>query len=308
MEQRARYTAVGAFVLILLAAGFIFVLWLHRVNLSGEGSAFDIQFKTSVRGLRNNDSVFYKGVPVGRVEDIRIDSENVEFIKVRISVMNPKLIRENTKASLETQGLTGLSYILLRNGDGTGPLLKPKKGQRVPVIEAIPSKLDRVMEKAPEVFENLTLVTKRLTEILNEENQELIRQTLKNVSKFSATLQSRGDATFDSAEEAFEAMTLAANNIKRNVETVSGDMSETLVKVKAASETFDKASKKIDTFFNHGNKLLKSMGRGGAGQLNKILSETRLLSQRLSQALARFDDSPTDYLARPAPKKNETPW
>ncbi len=72
METRAHYVAVGAFVIVILFAGFGAVLWLSRVEFRQELASYYIFFRGSVAGLTRGSAVQYNGIPVGRVIDIRV--------------------------------------------------------------------------------------------------------------------------------------------------------------------------------------------------------------------------------------------
>ena len=71
METRASYVLVGAFVLLMLAAAGLFVVWLGRYQAEETFAYYDIYFGESVAGLQVGGAVRYQGVEVGRVQDIR---------------------------------------------------------------------------------------------------------------------------------------------------------------------------------------------------------------------------------------------
>ena len=75
METRANHLAVGIFVLAVVAGLFGFVLWLGRSAGERDVARYAILFEGSVSGLATSSTVRYRGVPVGRVEDIRIDPD-----------------------------------------------------------------------------------------------------------------------------------------------------------------------------------------------------------------------------------------
>src|SRR5581483_5338768 len=51
METRAPYTLIGLFVLVVAAAVFGFVYWLHNVGGLSERTAYRVQFENSVSGM-----------------------------------------------------------------------------------------------------------------------------------------------------------------------------------------------------------------------------------------------------------------
>ncbi|TMJ62067.1 MAG: MCE family protein [Alphaproteobacteria bacterium] len=115
METRAHYVAVGTFVLVLVTVAFAAVLWLARAQLSTQYTAYDIFFTGPVSGLREGATVEYSGVPSGRVKEIRIDPKNVEEIRVTVEIESNVVIKQNARANLETNILSGVSYIHVRD-------------------------------------------------------------------------------------------------------------------------------------------------------------------------------------------------
>ncbi len=111
METQARYIIVGSFVLVTLLIGFLFVMWIGHSELTSEARTYDIYFEGSVTGLKEGSQVLYRGVPVGTVKSITIDLKNTDRVRVCIGVSPSTPIQEDTLATLEMQGITGLSLI-----------------------------------------------------------------------------------------------------------------------------------------------------------------------------------------------------
>ena len=86
MEIRASYLIVGAVVLALLAGLAAFSMWLVRGDVDHNVARYEIAFSGSVSGLPEGGQVLYRGIPVGRVAEIRIDPDNVENVLVEVDI------------------------------------------------------------------------------------------------------------------------------------------------------------------------------------------------------------------------------
>ena len=93
------------------------------VPIDREVDPYQIAFAGSVTGLQQGSQVRYRGVPVGRVADIRIDPQRVEWVLVTIEVERGTPIRQDTVASLEMQGVTGIAFVQLQGGTQASPPL-----------------------------------------------------------------------------------------------------------------------------------------------------------------------------------------
>ncbi|HJP20349.1 MAG TPA: MlaD family protein, partial [Alphaproteobacteria bacterium] len=134
METRANHMLIGAFVLLVVAGIFGFVIWLAKIEIDREFASYHIYFEGSVSGLNKAGEVRYKGIPVGSVKEIVIDPKNPNRVRVRIEVVANTPVREDSEATLELQGITGVSYVQLSGDDPKSPKLKRKKGQELPII------------------------------------------------------------------------------------------------------------------------------------------------------------------------------
>ena len=77
MEREANYTAVGAFVLLIVTMAGLFVYWYAGSSDARDYRRYEIYFEGSVSGLNRGSTVRYLGVDVGRVVTIRIDKRAV---------------------------------------------------------------------------------------------------------------------------------------------------------------------------------------------------------------------------------------
>lgn len=194
METRSNHILVGGVVLALLAIVLIFTVWLAR--LSGPNSEeYDIFFKTSVDGLAKGSSVTFSGVPSGQVKDISLMPEQPEFVRVRISVDSKTPILEGTTATIAGVGFTGVSQINLNGAVQGAPRIACPSGDAsaqcpfgVPVIPTKPGALGELLNSAPKLLEQLTTLTDRLGQMLNEDNQKSVRNILANIDRLSGSL------------------------------------------------------------------------------------------------------------------------
>jgi phospholipid/cholesterol/gamma-HCH transport system substrate-binding protein len=133
MSQPARLEFLtGLFVL----AGMIAVVWLSlntgRGNaLSGPTYLIEARFANS-GGINTGSSVQLAGVPVGRVESLRVDPKDyssVATLRIRADLQLPT----DSMASVKTSGLIGDKYLLLSPG-AEEQFLKP--GETITMTES----------------------------------------------------------------------------------------------------------------------------------------------------------------------------
>jgi phospholipid/cholesterol/gamma-HCH transport system substrate-binding protein len=123
---------VGAFVLLGLAAIAYLTLKLGAGALVG-GDTYRLEARfDNASGLNVGGSVHVAGVPVGRVESIRVEPSDYSAI-VTVSVLSGLHLPTDSMASIKTTGLIGDKFISLSPGaDST--FLQP--GARITMTES----------------------------------------------------------------------------------------------------------------------------------------------------------------------------
>ncbi|MBQ7584701.1 MAG: outer membrane lipid asymmetry maintenance protein MlaD [Desulfovibrionaceae bacterium] len=112
-----RETLVGVFVLIGLLCVAYLTIRLGKMEVFGsEGFVLTARFN-SVSGLRVGADVEMAGVPVGKVQSIRLDADplNTQAV-VYLRFERDLKLSEDSIASIKTSGLIGDKYISLSRG------------------------------------------------------------------------------------------------------------------------------------------------------------------------------------------------
>jgi phospholipid/cholesterol/gamma-HCH transport system substrate-binding protein len=201
MREKTHYVLVGVFVVALGLALVGIVLWLGGGGPGRDYEEYVVYMQESVSGLSRDNVVKYHGVDVGRVHEIGLDPERSERVRLLLQIEKGTPVREDTVATLETQGLTGLAYINLKGEDPDSPLLEARPGQSHPEIKSRPSAWGHLDLAVEELVSNLNDVTKRFKVLLSEENQLHLSRTLAQLDTVSATLAGRAGAMGRSLDE-----------------------------------------------------------------------------------------------------------
>ena len=191
METRSNHILVGGVVLALIAITLAFVLWISQVS-SGDKNKFDIFFRTSVDGLAKGSALTFSGVPVGKVDDIKLMPESPEFVRVRITIDDQTPVLQGTTAGISGVGFTGVSQINLEGAIRGAPPITDVGPYGVPVIPTKPGGLGALLASAPQLLDKLPTLSDRLAMLLDDKNQKSMANILANVDKFTGSLASDG--------------------------------------------------------------------------------------------------------------------
>jgi len=180
MENKSHAMAAGTFVLVLavLLAGL--ALWLTRDR--HEYKLYELSTADAISGLQNQATVRYKGVAVGKVTDITFDDAQQGNVLIRIAVDSKAPVSPSgTFGMLGYQGVTGIAHIQL--DDITPPGVELPVGESgLPRLPMKSSPLSVLADQGMTILSKVDEATKRINQLLGDENQERFGSLLLNLS------------------------------------------------------------------------------------------------------------------------------
>jgi phospholipid/cholesterol/gamma-HCH transport system substrate-binding protein len=235
METRANFVLIGSFTLAVIAAAFGFVLWFQSLHTTKARSPIRIIFEGPASGLRNGGSVNFNGIRIGEVISVKLD--NPRRVVALAMVENNAPIRKDTLVGLEFQGLTGVAAISLKGGEEAAPSV-PLDEDGVPVLTADPNALQDVTEAIRGTLQNINRVV--------ADNQESIRNSLKNLDTFTSSL-ARNAEKIDNVMLKVDGVMGKADNLMLGLNTLAGgreggELFQAVKSIRELAEDFDKRS------------------------------------------------------------------
>lgn len=296
METKVNYVLVGLFVLLLSAAMIAGVLWLSASNqYSKVFDTYLAYMHESVSGLNLNAPVKFRGVTVGKVQQISLDTSNPEQVRLEFSIERGTPITVDTIAVLKAQGLTGIAYVELSGGSSQSPLLKPTKEAPYPVIQTGLSLLGRLDIGMTGLLINLNRTSENLNALLDDENRSAIKQTLAHVAAITGSLAAR-KADIDKAVTS-TSLTL------ENMAEISGQLPGLIERMGHSAESLESMAKSTKSASISVSKTFDGVGPdaahfagGGLLELERLITEMRELSLSLQRITHQVEQDPSILL------------
>jgi phospholipid/cholesterol/gamma-HCH transport system substrate-binding protein len=186
MENKSHALIAGVFTLVLLGAVVAIAMWLNRDRV--QWVPYEIATKLSIPGLNPQAAVRYRGLDVGKVDDIIFDPKAVGQILVHISVKPDTPITKSTYATLGYQGVTGIAYVQL-DDDGSQPVRLPSSEDKVARIEMRPSLFDELQTRGLAILKQTEEIARRINDTLTPENQAAVLNAFNSVSKAATEIE-----------------------------------------------------------------------------------------------------------------------
>ncbi|HUF85947.1 MAG TPA: MlaD family protein [Thermohalobaculum sp.] len=235
METRARFVLIGAFTLAGILGTLALFLWLAKVQVDRQYAYYDVLFE-DVSGLSQAGEVRYNGLLVGRVVLLSLYEPDPGKIRVRVEVTTDTPVKTDTYATLEYQGVTGLTYVSLTGGSPEAAPLRAAEGQEVPVIRAERSAVQSLFQATPELLERAIELIGELNAVVNEENRQTFANLLGNLESASASLDTAlGDFSALSGQLAQASTAIAG--FSETLDTVAASATTTLATADATLAT-----------------------------------------------------------------------
>ncbi|MDA5193435.1 MlaD family protein [Govanella unica] len=305
METRANYALIGSIVLALVVAIFGFIIWVSKLELDKDYAVYDILFESSVAGLTEGAPVRYKGISIGQVRKLAIDSKNPSFIRATIKVRSDAPIFEDTTASLDSQGFTGVASILLDTGPGANKPLRIRPGEEYPVIQVKPSQMQELFSSVPQVMAQASQTIAELHKLLGDENRALITSILKNVDKVSGDIahttpdlhKSLDNFNSMSAEikETAAAYRQLASTLDQSVTT---DLKPALADVHKTTQALNSMAADLEGMVADSRGPITAFTNNTLPEAAEFISEARRLAATLSRVAERLERDPGEFLSQ----------
>ncbi|MEN6465545.1 MAG: MlaD family protein [Syntrophaceae bacterium] len=268
MRSISTEAKVGIFVLVsLIILGYM----SFRVGQSGfglkQGYTLSAVFD-NVTGLDKGSSVEMAGVPIGKVESIKL-TDSKALVTMRI---NPDVkLRGDVTAAIKTHGVLGDKYIELIPA-ATGEYLG--EGGRITRTEG-QADLDKVLSQFGSVMDDIKKVSSSLGNTLGgEEGQEQIRSILANIRQLTENLNhvvARNDQKFDQLVDNLKSASREMDRTFTQLADIATDMNQgkgTVGKLLKDKDLSDNLNKTLASLQDITNKLNE-----GKGTLGKLIND-----------------------------------
>ena len=273
IQETSVEVTVGAFMfMILLALGF-FTIVLSRENVFSKSYSMVVVFQ-DVRGLREGDNVFVRGVDVGKIKALDVEPAGV---RVRVTLDQEVLLHEDYSIEILPSSVLGGRFLNINVGS-------PDK----PVVAA-----DTVFagQMPTDLIDEATRAAKLIREALDEgEVLENLKTSMAQIKEITTKLN-EGDGTIGKLltdKKVYDDITEITSNLK-DVSQRLGDGKGTLGKLLSEDDTlYNDLSAAASSIREITDQI--SSGEGTLGKLAKddeLYEEAKLL---LNELRATIDD------------------
>lgn len=292
MSRRINYAMLGLFVIALSVALIGGVLWLSSGSIGRVYDEYVVYMQESVSGLAHDSAVKYYGVDVGRVHGIALGPTEENRVRLLLQIDAGTPIREDTIATLEVQGLTGLAYINLLGGHPEASPLKIPDGEDLPVIRSEPSIWGRLDRSLGELVDNLIDASERLQALLSDENQAHISVTLTNLTALSELLASRADSLSKLIDDAADTVS-ATRSASERLPALLVQLDGTAVAIEQMAQDLGAAGIAVRRTVETGGRDFQRISAETLPEILTLLRELQITAEHLRRFSEELERDPS---------------
>ena len=292
MENKAHAMVAGAFVLVVTALLVLLAVWLLRDNT--ERDLYEMSTSETLSGIQPQGPVLFRGVPVGKIENIGFDSKVRGNVLIRISVDHGAPVTKSVFAVVASQGVTGLGFIQLDDTGESAERLVPND-RDPPRIPLKVSGFNKLLKQGDAIMNQLEEVTSRVSKALTDENLEAVTAAVKQigdaakgVSSLSASIQATVDAQLGPKSVNIPALIKNADAALQSVRVATDQVTVTARRLNEKGGPLDKLSE-------GGAALATGVETFSAStlpKLSEVAGETARTMRQLRRTVNNVDDNP----------------
>jgi len=293
----------GLFLVIFVAAISTIIYWIG--HFERERNVYIISTREAVAGLNPESTVFYRGISVGKVLNIKFDPDDSSIILVPIEVDKNILFTKGVFATLRLKGVTGLTQIQLAD---TGKMTEPlpansnDKAYRIPLV---PSMTDKLLDSGEKLLAKADHIMVRLDGLLNDENTENVGDILGNLKNLSDKLIDL-NKSLDKALVGIPALSQDAQTTLKHINGLTIELQILSKELRTLSVKTGNFTDKAGHFAEAGKDMGDILVQTTLPKMNALLTDLQATSRQVRNTANLLEKTPQSLLfgtklAEPAP-------
>jgi phospholipid/cholesterol/gamma-HCH transport system substrate-binding protein len=275
----SREAKVGIFVILGLVILMYFTFRVSKWGgVAARGYKLTVDFE-SAAGLEPKADVKMAGVPVGKVEEIRLVGDRA---RLDLRIDGKTRIPVDSVASIQTQGLLGEKYVEITPGKRSDQTLPP--GGRV-ANTVPPLNLDEMIRKFSMMSDDIKRFTETLSGTLGtEEGKQALAEIIRNIREASAVLRNVSTANEDRLNRILANVDRLSTDLQDISSVNKEDLRATMANFRAFSQTLKEQTPGLAS-------KLETMGDQVGGVVGENRENIKESIANLKQAFGKLDNT-----------------
>jgi len=289
MENKAHAMAAGLFVIAVAALLLVLAGWLTRDT--GVRDAYEISTRESVSGLQPQATVRYRGVEVGKVDNIGFDPKVQGNVLIKLEVDRDAPVTKDTFATLGYQGVTGLAFVQLDDEGHPAGKLEPQDGHP-PRIPLKPGLLQKLSEKGAALLDQADTALARVNQLLGDPNQKKISAALDNIGSAASSVSQLSQRLDNTVQTKLDPALAEAKTTLQSVRNSSDQFGRTAQRLNAPEGPIDSLAQGTQAL----SHAADSFNTATLPRINRVTDEAGRAVRLLGRTASNIGDNPQSLI------------
>lgn len=259
---------------------------------------YTIATRASVSGLNPQSTVFFRGIAVGKVINVRFDPHDSGIILIPIEVDTTILLTKGVYATLHLKGVTGLNQVELNDEGKITERLPPNSEDNAHRIPMRISITDKLLDSGERLLAKADHLMMRLDSVLTDENIDNIGDILGNLKNLSDKLIDL-NKSLDKALVGIPALSRDAQTTLKHINALTNELQTLSKELRTLSVKTGNFTNKAGNFADTGKNMGDMMTQTTLPKLNELLTDLQATSRQVRETADLLERNPQSLLLGP---------
>lgn len=265
MERGVNYIFIGACFMLSLIGFVVFIFWFGDAGFFKDEVRIYKSYTKRPLAIKADSLIKYKGINVGRVQNINFKDNNFEEIEITLEIRKDLPIKVDSTLRVEQSGILGSSFLALIQNDKSTEI-----AQDGAVLMIGGDSMSQIMDAIPSIAGKVDYLLDNANGVLSEENAKNLTAILLSVN------------------EAAKNISILAQTLSRNTQ----DIEKIIANVSKIAQSTEQITNALNAKVAQGEYDLRSTIAPALGAIEGAMNELNAFAKNGSAFIQNLEQNP----------------
>lgn len=265
MERGVNYIFIGACFMLSLIGFVVFIFWFGESGFFKDEVRIYKSYTKRPLAIKADSLIKYKGINVGRVQNINFKDNNFEEIEITLEIRKDLPIKVDSTLRVEQSGILGASFLALIQNDKSTEIAKDGA-----VLMIGGDSMSQIMDAIPSIAGKVDYLLDNANGVLSEENAKNLTAILLSIN------------------EAAKNINILAQSLSRNTQ----DIEKIIANVSKIAQSTEQITNTLNAKVAQGEYDLRSTIAPALGAIEGAMNELNAFAKNGSAFIQNLEQNP----------------
>ena len=265
MERGVNYIFIGACFMLSLIGFVVFIFWFGESGFFKDEVRIYKSYTKRPLAIKADSLIKYKGINVGRVQNINFKDNNFEEIEITLEIRKDLPVKVDSTLRVEQSGILGASFLALIQNEKSNEIAKDGA-----VLMIGGDSMSQIMDAIPSIAGKVDYLLDSANGVLSEENAKNLTAILLSVN------------------EAAKNINILAQSLSRNTQ----DIEKIIANVSKIAQSTEQITNTLNAKVAQGEYDLRSTIAPALGAIESAMNELNTFAKNGSVFIQNLEQNP----------------